>query len=133
MLCGIGFAVFILRVGILLRCPFCDQGILERRWATGTSGCSTGIVKKNQSGQLLNNEAKRDKKTMYDEVKEKPRISVVWAGHFWGKRLCFLLLNLALGMISEHLMVGLRVSWKSEGKNQSHYMEKAWRWLKRSK
>ena len=28
-------------------------------------------LKKYQSGQLLNNEAKRDKRTMYDEVKEK--------------------------------------------------------------
>jgi len=43
MLSGIGFVVFILRVGMLSRCPFCDQGILERRWATGTSKCSTGI------------------------------------------------------------------------------------------
>ncbi len=29
------------------------------------------LKKKKQSGQLLNNEAKRNKKTMYDEVKEK--------------------------------------------------------------
>jgi hypothetical protein len=28
-------------------------------------------LKKYQSGQLLNNEAKQDKKTMYDEVKEQ--------------------------------------------------------------
>jgi hypothetical protein len=28
-------------------------------------------LKKYQSGQLLNNDAKRDKKTMYDEVKEQ--------------------------------------------------------------
>jgi hypothetical protein len=28
-------------------------------------------LKKYQSGQLLNNEAKQDKRTMYDEVKEQ--------------------------------------------------------------
>jgi hypothetical protein len=72
MLSGIGFVVFILREGMLPRFPFCNQGILERRWATGTSRCSTGIEKKYQSGQLLNNGAKQDKKkTMYDEVKVK--------------------------------------------------------------
>jgi hypothetical protein len=60
MLSVIGFVVFILREGMFPRCSFCDQGILDsgEEVSDRHQRVFNRYLKKYQSGQLLNNEAK---------------------------------------------------------------------------